>query len=89
MKVNERERVHTQNRDLVTKNCGLQSLVDKLKKDVQALNRKNEQLSNENHQAKVNLQNIQSQQRVQMSQPRPVTAPQVASKPMRPPVETN
>jgi hypothetical protein len=36
-KFQERERVHLQNRDLVTKNCGQQSQIDSLKKQVEKL----------------------------------------------------
>ena len=36
-KFQERERVHLQNRDLVTKNCGQQSQIDFLKKQVEKL----------------------------------------------------
>lgn len=32
-KLLEREKVHNVNRDLVTKNCGQQSLIDRLQKD--------------------------------------------------------
>jgi hypothetical protein len=32
IKLNDRERVHQQNRDLVTKSCALQSTIDQLKK---------------------------------------------------------
>lgn len=37
IKLSERERVHLQNRDLVTKNCGQQSQIDHLKRQVQKL----------------------------------------------------
>ena len=50
-KLSERERVHFQNRDLVTKNCGQQSHIDKLKRDVQALQRKVEDMHSEKAQA--------------------------------------
>lgn len=37
MKLQERERVHTQNRDLVTKNCAQQSQIENYKRQIQAL----------------------------------------------------
>lgn len=36
-KIQEREKAHIMNRELVTKNCGLQSHVDRLTKEVQKL----------------------------------------------------
>lgn len=39
-KVAERERVHGQNRDLVTKNCGQASQIDRLKREAEGLQAK-------------------------------------------------
>lgn len=43
-KLVERERVHHQNRDLVTKNCGQQSQIDALRRKIQSLEDENNQL---------------------------------------------
>ena len=48
-KYNERERVHQQNRDLVTKNCALQSQVDFLKKKVSDLETKLDENNQNQH----------------------------------------
>ena len=48
-KYNERERVHQQNRDLVTKNCALQSQVDFLKKKVSDLESKLDENNQNQH----------------------------------------
>jgi hypothetical protein len=50
MKLQERERVHTQNRDLVTKNCAQQSQIENYKRQIQALQNKFEELQNEKQQ---------------------------------------
>ena len=44
-KLGERERVHGQNRDLVTKNCAQQSTISRLKKEIQDLNNKMETMA--------------------------------------------
>ena len=46
-KLAERERVHAQNRDLVTKNCGQQSQIEQLKKINNDLKNKLEFMANE------------------------------------------
>ena len=48
-KLQERERVHGQNKDLVTKNCGQQSAIDQLRRQVQELKAKLELMNNERH----------------------------------------
>ena len=53
VKLQERERAHNQARDLVTKNCGLQSAIDRLKRDVKELKSKNEELTNERNNARL------------------------------------
>jgi len=47
-KLSERERVHNQNRDLVTKNSAQQSTIARLKKEVSDLNQKVQSMSAEN-----------------------------------------
>ena len=46
-RLNEREKVHQVNRDLVTKNCGQSSHIDKLLRDNKALKEKLEAAQNE------------------------------------------
>lgn len=46
-KLSDRERVYGQNRDLATKNCGQQSQIDMLKKQVNDLKGKLEGMQNE------------------------------------------
>ncbi len=46
-KLAERERVHIQNRDLVTKNCGQQSQIDNLKRQMLQMTSKMEEMQTE------------------------------------------
>ena len=46
-KLEEKNKVYNQNRDLVTKNCAQQSVIDRLKKEVKEKNDKIEDLQTE------------------------------------------
>ena len=46
-KLHEKDKVYSQNRDLVTKNCSQQSWIDRLRRDAKEKDRKIEELTNE------------------------------------------
>lgn len=55
-KLSEREKVWQQNKDLVTKNCGQQSTIDRLKRQAEALQRRVEDLQAQGKSGNANLE---------------------------------
>ena len=53
-KLQEKERVYNQNRDLVTKNCAQASTIDRLRKDAKEKDKKIEELLNEQSRLRMN-----------------------------------
>lgn len=73
-KFNERERVHLQNRDLVTKNCAQQSQIDSLRKQVEKLQKQIEEGTQERFiAAKVQYSNKPVTTSFPVAQQRPMT----------------
>ena len=57
-KLNERERVYQQNKDLVTKNCGQASQIDRLRKENEELKRNMEQIKNDQRAQEMQKQDV-------------------------------